>query len=236
MTPRAASRSAGFTLIEILVSISLLAMLLLIGYAAISTAVRSARSGEALIARTEELRTAQVFLRRQLAGALGQVYRADEGTATHYRFEGNRDEVVFVATMPGYLSRGGAHVQRLALVSERGQLQLEFNHSQLNGFEDGDVIGDERDPVVLVDGIADAAFEFRTLEPDGQFGEWSSDWDTPQMLPQQVRLRMEFPSDDTRRWPELLVPLRLAGAGGLGPTQGRLEFQPARGTVPRPEQ
>ena len=233
---RRITNESGFTLLEVLVSVSLLAMLLLVGYGAIRTATHSVKSGEALIARSEELRTAHTFLRRQLAGMMAIPYETDPRTGASFRFDGASDYLRFVAPMPGYLSRGGPHVQQLVLASERGGLRLEFNHSQLNGFESDATVGGEREPVVLVAGMEEAVFEYRAREADGQLGEWSETWDDPQLLPQLVRLRVRFPEGDPREWPELEVPViasatpnfAVSGAPGSGP-------RPPRRPAPRPD-
>jgi general secretion pathway protein J len=226
---------SGFTLLEVLVAIGLLALLLALAYGSIRAAVQATRSGEALIARSEEMRAAQTFLRRQFAGIMPLPYDTDMQNGIQYLFEGNADAISFVAPMPGYLSRGGPHVQRLALVNHRGTLQLEFNHSQLNGFESGDVVGGEREPVVLATGIASARFEFRQREADGVLGPWTSAWDMPNMLPQQVRLAVEFPADDPREWPALEVPVMAStfGAGGFGSIGGVVAPERRSRRVPR---
>ena len=233
-------RPRGFTLLEVLVAIALLALLLTLAYAAMRTAIQASRSGEALIARSEEMRTAQAFLRRQFAGALPLAYELDATNGVQYLFEGGRDAIQFVAPMPGYLSRGGAHVQRLALVrAAGGGLQLEFNHSQLNGFDpEAGPVGGDREPVVLATGITDGGFEFRQREPDGRLGPWQDQWDSPHALPQQLRLRVEFAADDGRHWPDLEVPVLAAGNSGFGAIGGNLrrpgETRGAR--VPRPSE
>jgi general secretion pathway protein J len=230
-------RHAGFTLLEVLVAVGLLALLLTLAYASMRAAVQASRSGEALIARSEEMRTAQVFLRRQFAGTLPLPYEFDDRTGIQLMFEGSADSIRFVAPMPGYLSRGGPHVQELSVARARGGLQLEFNHSQLNGFLPDQPVGGDRDPVVLVDGIARAAFEFRSRETDGQLGPWTEHWDNPHLLPVQIRLRVEFPADDPRRWPDLEVPVMSASGGMLGSLGGqRRRSERPQGRVARPSE
>lgn len=229
-------RQRGFTLIEILLSVALMALVVTLAYGSIRVAIQASRSGEALIERTEETRTAQGFLRRQFSQMLPVAYEfLDTGEAMV--FEGDRNVVRFVAPMPGYLSRGGAHVQELALVRSRGGgYQLEFRHAQLNGYDPDEGFGRDREPVVLIDGIRDGAFGFRLQQEDGQLSDWLEQWDDPQQLPLLVRLDLEFDRDDRRDWPEFEVA-SLAASASLGGGMGSVQMRgPARPQTPRPRE
>ncbi len=223
--------SRGFTLLEVLMAVVLLALLMTLALTSIRTAIQASRSGEAMIARSEQSRTVQGFMRRQLAQALPIAYEQVADAGTERRFAGSADEVVFVATMPGYLSRGGAHVQTLSLVGNgRGQ-RLQFNHAQLNGYDPADPQF-AAEPVVLMEGIASGRFEFRELDETGELGEWNSDWETSERLPLMIRLVLEFDRDDARRWPEFAVTV-MASAAGIQPVG--FTARPARGlTIPNP--
>lgn len=214
--------SRGFTLLEILLSVALLSLVITLAYGSLRVAIQASRSGEALIERTEEMRTAQGFLRRQFSQMLPVPYERLEDTGEEKRFEGAAEVVRFVAPMPGYLSRGGAHVQELALVRGRNGLQLEFRHAQLNGFEPDEGFDDARAPVVLIDGIREGRFQFRRIEDDGLLGDWRDAWENPQALPLMLRLELSFDDGDQRVWPEFEVTALAAtsaqniGFGGAG--------------------
>lgn len=230
--PRRAAAQAGFTLLEILVSVALLALVITLAYGSLRVAVQASRSGEALIERTEEMRTVQGFLRRQFSQMMAIAYeRLDDG-GEEKRFEGEAEFVRFVAPMPGYLSRGGAHVQELALVRGPAGLQLEFRHEQLNGFDPQRGIDDERDPVVLIDGISAGRFQFRRIEDDGELGDWHDEWDAPTTVPLMLRLELEF-DDGQRVWPEFEVAA-LAATGGQGMSFGAGVRIPGMGLTPGP--
>jgi general secretion pathway protein J len=233
---RATHRQRGFTLLEILVAMTLLALLVAMAYGTLRTAVRSMRSGEALIDRTDRLRTSQEFLRRQLSHAMPLPFERMEDSGENHVFMADRDTLRFVAPMPGHLSRGGPHVQWLKLDGD----VLEFDHAQLNGYDPDDPKkGNKRQPVVLLDGIRDAKFEFRELDPEtGELSDWIGDWEDPQRLPLLVRLVVEFDEDSRQHWPDLEIPLLVAtgmpGMFGLSNRMpGQAEFGPV-GETPQP--
>jgi len=63
--------------------------------------------------------------------------------------------------------------------------------------------------VVLLDGIEDGAFQYRTLDDRGGPGPWLEHWPQPAALPPLVRLRLRL-HDEREVFPDLVVAPRLA--------------------------
>ena len=200
--------AAGFTLIEVVIATSLLALGLAIAFGTMRSASRATARAEASAQREERLRAAQGFLRTQLSAALPIPFEFDgeSGAATFLRAAPGKLE--YVATMPGYLARGGPYLQTLEFVRGEDGERLVFQHRLLSA--DGPAEA-EREPVVLLDGIEDGAFEVRTIDERGRPGRWQDKWNVSAQLPPQVRVRVRF-RDPQRRWPELVVATRLGAA------------------------
>ncbi|HEX4853527.1 type II secretion system protein GspJ [Arenimonas sp.] len=208
-------RARGFSLIEVLLATTLLAVGVGLAFATLRNATVATSRAEDMAQRNERLRAVQAFLRRQVEDALPLPIEPDDGTGTPAFFEAAEDELKLVAPMPGYLSRGGPHLQTFRLVRESGGLRLEFQHQQLT--PDGP-LESEREPEVLLDGIAEGGFAFRTLDDDGKPGAWTPRWDTPQSMPRLVRLELRM-ADERARFPTLVAAPRqaaslVAGWGG----------------------
>ena len=205
------SRAAGFTLLETLMAIVLLALLLGGAYSGIQTSVRAMHAGERLIERIDRVRTVQEFLRHQLTRILPLSYAQTD--AKVYVFEGERDFMRFVAPMPGYLSHGGPYVQTLAFVHGTDGMSLVFSGTMLNGFDWQEEKKSERQPVVLIEHIRDGSFSYRALDDQGQLAPWSTSWDDPSVTPLLVRIDLTMQNGAQVNWPALAVPLMLdAGA------------------------
>jgi general secretion pathway protein J len=202
---------AGFTLLEMLLAVTLLAMLIAGAYGGIRTAAKAMHAGERAIDRADRLRTAQVFLRSQISHIVPLTYERDEAENAVHVFDGGAQFMRFVAPMPGYLSRGGPYVETLELTRGTNGLQLVFTDSMLNGYEASDPKTDE--PVVIIDGIRAGQFQYRTLDDQGQLTDWFSDWPDPSITPLMIRISLDMQSTAQLPWPELDVPLMLnAGA------------------------
>lgn len=206
-------RQRGFTLIEVVIATTLLAVGLALSFASIRSAGKATERAEILAQRQERLRAVQGLLRAQLNGALPIAFEfnPDTGEATFFRM--SRNKLEFVATMPGYLSRGGPYLQTLELVpGARGQ-RLVFQHQLLS--TDGPLKA-EREPVVLLDGIREGGFQARSIDQNSKIAPWQADWDISAQIPPLVRLQLRF-EDPARRWPEFVAAPRLAVASAIDP-------------------
>lgn len=228
----------GFTLIEILVAVLLLALLLAGAWGGIHTATRAIRSGDAMIERMNRLRVTQEFLRRQISHAMPLAFGQDKPTGQGYLFQGEKDFMRFVAPMPGYLSKGGAYVQTLEL-SSRGRGELVFTDLMLNGFDLDAMDADDVEPVLLIDGIARGHFEYRGLDDQGELQDWEDTWEDPGKLPLMVRIVMDMRPDSGTTWPTMEIPLML-DIGSLSrqlrsmPTDPMQQIQQRQQRLPTP--
>ncbi|WP_267225351.1 prepilin-type N-terminal cleavage/methylation domain-containing protein [Dyella silvae] len=215
-TCRAALRSRGFTLLEVLGALALFALLLLGIYAGVRTATHAVRSGEASIERLDEVRSAQQFLRRELAQARAvPLARNDKGDPLF--FKGNANELLFVAPLPGYLGRLGPQLQRLKLVPNgKGGTRLEASFALMP--PDGSEPHALGEPEVLVDGIRSGSFSYRTADTPQMPGEWRDQWNDSRAMPRIVRIALQL--DGTTFWPGLDAPLRVDASA----TQGQADL------------
>lgn len=211
-------RSRGFTLIEAVLATSLLAVGLALAFGILRGATGATTRAETASQRQERLRAVQGFLRTQVNAALpiGFEFDGESGEATFFRVAPRKLELV--ASMPGYLSRGGPYLQSFELVDGPGGQRLVFQDRMLA--PDGPLAA-ERPPLVLLDGIADAAFEAQTLDEQGHLAGWGG-WTRSAQLPPLVRLRVRF--NDDRRWPEFVAGTRL----GTSVTPGTLALGPGQ--------
>jgi len=215
-------RTAGFTLVELLLAITLMSILLGLTYTGLRAATRSSHRGEQLLAAGGELRAAHQFIRRQLNQMLPLSYaETDDAEAERIVFEGDETHIKYVAPMPGYLGTGGPQVQVVEVVNDDdGGYVVQFSHALLQGFTDDRLL--DRDPVLLLEGVKSAGFSFLGKDEEGELTDWSSSWDQPEQLPVAVRFDVEFEEGLNLEWPELAAGVRvdeqsLQGvAGNLG--------------------
>ena len=200
----------GFTLIEILLATTLLALGLALAFSTIRAATATVERGELIAARSERMRAVDGFLRRRLASATPIAFAIDEGSGRMVRFIGEPERMRFVADLPDYLGRGGPHLHDVAVLDGEGGARLAVSFAMAVGggtIEDRDA----RPPETLVPDLAEARFRYRGLGEDGLLGEWTDTWEQVDMLPLQVSV--ELSSRSGGAWPPMVVmlPQRMGG-------------------------
>jgi general secretion pathway protein J len=223
ITPRRAKQK-GFTLLELLLAMSLVALLMTLVYEGLATSQRAAETGQAFIDRSNRLRITQEFVRAQLGRLMPLAYRQDPATGKVFVFDGDAQKVRFVGPLPGYLGFGGTYVQELELIRDGRYRSLVFRYWLHNGFNEQD-IDDSEPPIRLLEGIRDGGFRFKGMTPQGEVGDWQRDWEDPQRTPLAIRLELEMSPESRIQWPVLDVVMMVDGAATRGFNAGFVPLQ-----------
>ena len=213
---RARRRSSGFTLIEVLLATVLLAAGLALGVATVRAAGASAQRGEAIAERNERIRAVSEFLRRRIGGMQGLVFELDPESGESRRFAGEAESMRFVADLPDYLGRGGPHLHALGVARDGDGFALQVDFRMVLA---GETIEGSRarPPEPLADGLRSVEFAYRGPGKDGKPAPWLYEWEHPEALPAQVRVRIV---DAQGAWPDLVVAPPAAGSYGVPPEAG----------------
>jgi general secretion pathway protein J len=187
--------SAGFTLIEMMVVMTLLALLALIMAGSIGFGSHVAAATTARTARLDQMWTAFATVRHQLAAAYPPTADAD-------RFAGNAGAVAFVAPAPARLSLGGDEEVTLRIEGDPGAKQLVAEWRSL-------AAGQSEKPrrSILVGDLKSASFAYFGVRGDSP-KQWQRDWTHAARLPLLVRFTGTFA--DGQALPDLVVALHLA--------------------------
>ena len=204
-------RSApGFTLIEVLLAISLLSLILLLLFSALFSANRSWAATERRIAQNDELRLVAEFIQRQLAAQSPLFWAGQDDT--DLLFSGASDELHFTAGLPAHRGGGGAEALTLKVSRAGGERQLAL-YFQPVGAEQrpfANQHGAER--VVLLASTARIELAYYGREEIEGQSTWRAEWRHAELLPALIGLTV-YPATG-RAWPQMIIPLHARPAKG----------------------
>ncbi len=207
-------RTQGFTLIEVIVVFTLLAMIMAMIFSGIDSGRRTAEKGEQRITAINEMRVIQGIIRHQVSRAMGLgVVESDEGEML--KFIGDENAITFVAPMPGYLGTGGPHIQKLELVNADGGKILQYTHGLISNYDDENEQSafDDAEPIVLLENIRDGVFRFVELDEEGLPTDWLNELENPVAMPLMVQLDLTMMPTAKEQWPLFQVAIQLDGSG-----------------------
>jgi general secretion pathway protein J len=202
------ARQQGFTLLEIMIVLSLLAVLLTLVGGALVGANRAVAKADRYTNSLDERRAAQAFLRRSISQAL-PLDTSESDSETSGFFEGSAQRLQFIAALPNQLG-GGMQVHTLALSGPPANRRLQVSFAQVQG----DVLRAWGEPQVLLNGVRDLSLSYRGVSPEGKPTGWVTDWPWPDRLPRAVRIDVQLKG--AVGWPTEVVALRLDLSGGAG--------------------
>lgn len=195
-------RMQGFTLLEVLVVISLLGVLLTLIGAAITGANRAMSKAERYSTRLDEVRSTQNFLHHVVAQALPLAAGAP-GAEQSPMFTGDAHSMTFYAPLPATLG-GGLYRYSLSLVAGR---RLQVNLERLQG----QALLPMGDPQVLLHQVDAVQFSYRGVSPKGESTGWLEQWPWPGRLPLGVRMDAQLAGPVP--WPMQSITVRLDVSG-----------------------
>ena len=173
-----AAASAGFTLLELMIALTLTALLSLVAYASLNLSFKALRHGEAAAEQLQELRVGETILTRSLTSAV-------RGTLKNsFYFVGDAKEMQFFTPVPleAYNLGGFYHWRVLAGQGESGQGVLAVEQTKnVNWLQDPQGVEVRQ---ILLDQLTSLRFAY------GQGDQEVATWDakTAKALPDWVRI------------------------------------------------
>ncbi|MCI4355196.1 MAG: prepilin-type N-terminal cleavage/methylation domain-containing protein [Thermoplasmata archaeon] len=189
---------SGFTLLEVVLAMTLLALVVAICYGAFHLGIRAVEKGEVAVVTTQRLRVASDVIIRQIKSAVPYAVRNEDDDVYPY-FEGSGTSMRFVTTA-GMQSGGSLAVVEYRLEEDPTRLVMREGVAfSPDGLGHGKLGMSEERSVVLLDGFRTVSFEY--MLNDGADTEWRRSWDghVEEMLPAAVRVLIDgLPGADSK--------------------------------------
>jgi general secretion pathway protein J len=211
-------RQSGFTLLEMLVAVTVLSVLAVLVYGMLRIGMRSWEAGSERIASSDLTRIGWHYVHASLAAAASPPSRLPDDPGIH--FIGSPDSLEFVSELPAWLGGGGLHALRLSLADSPdgrdGRLELEAR--PMIAYDDPDLDPAELPRAVLADDVGRLAFAYFGVDARGGGPAWLDTWSGRESLPLLVRMEVELA--DGSAWPVLVAHPRLGLDRQLAAAEG----------------
>jgi prepilin-type N-terminal cleavage/methylation domain-containing protein len=197
-TPRSFAGSAGFTLLEVVLALTIFALMGAILYGAYSL-------GHSAVAKSQ-LNSTRNQKQRSIADLLGSYvrstfpYRESPQEQTIF-FEGDSDNLTFVsAYSQGMGGRGMAKIQIIQDEDERGGTTIKLDETAPVRINSESGSGGQTHRVVLHDHVKE--FRLAYLDPQAEEETWEDRWDGKERrrLPRAVRFTFQDDRGKEVRW------------------------------------
>lgn len=213
----------GFTLIEMLIAISLLGIMVVLLFASLRTAAESWDKGEEKISQVNKKAVVYQFFKRHLLTAKplppfsNQQTQPDQQqditALTQLEFRGLPQSIHFISALPAASARKGLQIFNVGLgVEDPTILKV-----ALTPYRQAEDPGPDEEPTVLLEGLK----EF-TISYFGESGEggsaWQDAWQNAERLPKLVKIHIAL--RDGSFWPDMIFPLKITGQSSGGNVLG----------------
>jgi general secretion pathway protein J len=203
----------GFTLVELLVAITLVCLLTVVLFGGLRFGTRAASAVSLRTDRSAQIAVVYDFMQSELADAR-MLPTSNDSAAASADFDGRTDSLSFVTIPPAYLALGGFHLLHVAMEGERQTRRLTVSWQQIPRGS-LPVSPTTLQPSVILQDIRGVQFGYFGAADPNRPPEWQDRWDDRSALPLLVRLRIAWA--DGSRAPDLIVAPRLAGPPQLSP-------------------
>lgn len=205
---------AGFTLLEMLVAITLFALITALLTGSLRFGARVWETGERLNTETKVASVQQLLFRwiqeaeqMRMPGADNKILRgAFDGDAAHLRFLGTQHGI----GMPGGYYLNDLYIEDNGNDGRALMLRRRLVQPGIRGLTEVPPPEAGEKARVLLDGAVSVQIAYFGREDAGAAPAWIDTWSDRLDLPQLVRVRVRFAKGDRRHWPDLIVPLAFA--------------------------
>ena len=199
------SKQTGFTLIEVMLAMTLLSIMMVLLFASLKISAESWNKGEKKIAEVNEKAVVYQFFKRQLP-SIQPVWDEYSENDRQLSFQGQEDKLQFVSVFPASSERKGLQLFEVFFdkadegtikVTVRPFLQTADQQEQ-----------QEAEEVVLLQQVEAFEISYFTQQDIASEGEWLTAWEEKEQLP--ALLKISITLQNHSYWPEMVFALKLA--------------------------
>ena len=199
------NNTRGFTLIEVLIAMSLLSLMMALLFSSLHIGAKSWQQGEEKIADINEIAVVQHFFSHHLAHALPQWNDFDPEKERVFAFQGKKTSVQFVGAFPASAERYGLQLFNVALKDITKKSAVTVSVKPFFPLAENETAFE--DEVELISGVKEFELAYFGLNDETGEYQWQTEWLNKELQPRLVKIALELA--DGRYTPDIIVALRI---------------------------
>ena len=176
-------REAGFTLIEVMVSLAIVGLIMSFMYSGLMVGMDTWERGSGKIVEIESRARIERLLRRQLSLASPMEFRGNDGPFVLFSGEGRRLEFISAYS----LIDGPVEARKIDYAVEDGVFMYDERFLFDLDYDPNGLVGD---PDRILASFEDVEFRYLGEARDGR-PQWLEDWEPEMGLPRAVQIRID---------------------------------------------
>ncbi|MGZ8158906.1 prepilin-type N-terminal cleavage/methylation domain-containing protein [Methylobacter tundripaludum] len=214
----------GFTLIEVLIAMTLLSIMVVLLFSSLRICAKSWEQGESKIAEVNEVAVVYNFFQRHLSSAIpvlndfvdqdGANAASQTGTGAETEktlsFQGKKQSLQFVSVFPASAGRTGMQLFSIEAQEQEGEQVINVTLTPFFPVTGGEEW--HKEEVVLLKHVSDFSLAYFGAADDAGESSWQDEWLDKDVQPRLVKISISTANDVF--WPKMIIALKVAGAGG----------------------
>lgn len=216
-------RAKGFTLIEVLIAMTLLSIMVVLLFASLKICAQSWEQGERKITDVNEVAVVYNFFQQHLPAALPVWNDFAKEKLPALSFQGTSQALQFVSVFPASAGRSGMQLFSIALQQEQGEQLIKVVLAPFFPVTEGEQWHQEE--AVLLRHVN--RFELSYFGPTPDMGEnsWQNQWQDRTGQPLLVKISLG--TENGIYWPDMIIALKVASSGNAPATLNAPNNEPA---------
>lgn len=214
---RVTCRSAnGFTLMEVLIAMTLLSVMVLLLFSTLRTSAESWDKGENKIADVNEVAVVYNFFQQHLASAKPIWDDFSEVGKKTFGFQGRSQALQFIGEFPASAERGGLQLFTLEFKADPDAIEqtpslIEVTVTPFFPSRDNETLAKEE--VTLIKHVAHFELSYFGADQEGDLS-WQSEWLDKDTQPQLIKISLA--KENGLYWPDMVIALKIsANSNGI---------------------
>lgn len=208
MDSRLRYQYSGFTLIEVVIAISLLSIMMVLLFASMRIGAESWNTSESKLDSVNKKAVVYQFFKQHLSMAkpvfeLNDPNQVTDISQTKLVFQGSAEAVIFVAGLPMASAHKGLQIFKVGLDPKKSdKLTVWLTPYLLRKRQ-------KTEQADLLEGVESIKFAYFGQSTIDSIAMWSEQWERVDQQPQLIKVSIKL--KDESFWPDMIFPLKITG-------------------------